>query len=100
MFYYHRRNRQGRPRRNRYIAFQPNITYFKPQGIPLRNLEEIILTKEEIESLRLKNIHNLDQIACAEKMKTSQSTFQRILSSAYQKLSKALIEGMAIRIED
>jgi predicted DNA-binding protein (UPF0251 family) len=100
MLQYQQRNRQGRPRRNRFIAFHPKIKYFKPQGIPLRNLEEIILTKEEIEALRLKNIQNFDQITCAKKMKTSQSTYQRILSAANQKLSKALIEGKAIKIED
>lgn len=58
----------------------------------------IELTAEEAEALRLKNIKDLDQIKCAKQMKTSQSTFQRILSSAYKKISKALIEGRAIRI--
>jgi len=33
-----------------------------------------------------------------KKIETSPSTFQRIISSAYQKISKALIDGMAIRI--
>jgi len=56
------------------------------------------LTTEEVEALRLKNIKNLDQTDCAKKMKTSQSTFQRILSSAYRKVSEALIKGKAIKI--
>jgi predicted DNA-binding protein (UPF0251 family) len=60
----------------------------------------IELTAEEVEALRLKNINGLDQIACAKIMKTSQSTFQRILSSAHKKVSQALIEGKAIRIEN
>jgi len=87
-----------RPRRYRRIGFNPNITFFKPQGVPMRGLEMIELTAEEAEALRLKNIKDLDQIKCAKQMKTSQSTFQRILSSAYKKISKALIEGRAIRI--
>ena len=87
-----------RPRLCRKIKFNPHITYFKPQGIPMRNLEEIELTAEEVEALRLKNIEELDQVECAKKMKTSQSTFQRILSSAYKKVSQALIEGKAIKI--
>jgi len=62
-------------------------------------LEVIELTTEEIEALRLKNIENLDQIRAAEKMNTSQSTFQRILSSAYKKISRALILGQAIKIK-
>lgn len=87
-----------RPRLCRRIRFRPGITYFKPQGVPMRQLEVIELTREEAEALRLKNIKELDQIECAEKMNTSQSTFQRILASAYRKISKALIEGKAIRI--
>ena len=87
-----------RPRLCRRIRFNPNVTYFKPRGVPMRSLETIELTIEEIEALRLKNIKNLSQIECAKKMKTSQSTFQRILSSAYQKTTEALVEGKAIKI--
>jgi len=87
-----------RPRRYRRIGFNPRVTYYKPQGIPMRSLGVIELTIEEVEALRLKNIKELDQIECAKQMKTSQSTFQRILSSAYKKMSRALIQGKAIRI--
>ena len=88
-----------RPRLNRKIGFKPNVTYFKPRGIPLRSLEVVVLNVEELEALRLKNVEGLDQVACAKKMDTSQSTFQRILSSAYKKISKALVEGKAIEVE-
>ena len=64
----------------------------------MRYLDVIKLTAEEAEALRLKNIKDLDQIECAKLMNTSQSTFQRILSSAYKKISQALIEGKAIEI--
>ena len=87
-----------RPKLCRRIRFNPNITYFKPQGVPLRFLEVVELTAEEAEALRLKNIRELDQIECAKSMKTSQSTFQRILSSAYKKVSQAIIKGKAIQI--
>ena len=73
-----------RPRLCRKIRFEPNVTYFKPQGVPLRFLEVIELTTEEVEALRLKNIKDLEQTEAAKKMNTSQSTFQRILSSAYK----------------
>ena len=87
-----------RPRLHRRIKFQPDITYFKPQGVPMRFLEVVELTTEEAEALRLKNIENLDQEQAAQKMNTSQSTFQRILSSAYKKVSQALIKGQAIKL--
>lgn len=87
-----------RPRRARKIDFEPSVTFYKPQGVPMRFLDIVELTHEEAEALRLKNIEELDQIEAAEKMNTSQSTFQRILSSAYKKVSTALIQGKAIKI--
>jgi len=66
--------------------------------VPMRYLEVIELTTEEAEALRLKNIKDLEQEEAAKKMNTSQSTFQRILSSAYKKITEALIEGKAIKI--
>jgi len=80
------------------VRFNPKTKFFKPQGVPLRSLTIVELTREEVEALHLKNIKDLDQVACAKKMNTSQSTFQRILTSAYKKISRALIEGKAIRI--
>ena len=61
-------------------------------------LDEIELTTEEVEALRLKNIKDLDQAECAKQMKISTSTFQRTLSSAYKKITQALVEGHAIKI--
>lgn len=87
-----------RPKLYRRIQFNPEITYFKPQGVPMRDLEIIELTAEELEALRLRNVKDLDQTESAKKMNTSQSTFQRILSSAEKKMSQALIEGRAIKI--
>ena len=87
-----------RPRLYRKIGFSPNIIYFKPQGVPMRLLEMVEITAEEAEAMRLKNIKDLDQLECAKKMNTSQSTFQRILSSAYKKITEAIIQGKAIKI--
>lgn len=88
----------GRPCLKRKINFDPRVTYFKPQGIRLVDLGVVELNIEEIEAIRLKNIENLDQKECAEKMKTSPATFQRILSKANQKIANALTEGKAIKI--
>ncbi|XOU94047.1 MAG: DUF134 domain-containing protein [Candidatus Kerfeldbacteria bacterium] len=88
-----------RPRLCRRIQHNPKITYFKPSGVPMRELEIIELSKEEAESLRLKNVKGLEQVKCAKEMNTSQSTFQRILISANYKVGYALISGKAILIE-
>ncbi len=87
-----------RPRLMRRIRFNPQVTFYKPQGVPLRKLEVVDLTAEEVEALRLKNVKGFTQIEAAKEMNTSQSTFQRILASAEKKVSVAIIEGKAIRI--
>ncbi len=87
-----------RPRKYRHIRFDPEVIYFKPVGIPLRSLEEVNIRHDEMEAIRLKYVKKLDQTACAEKMKISQSTFQRILTSANQKIAEALINGKAISL--
>lgn len=86
----------ARPRCDCTIGYCPDYQSFKPEGCHPGNSVDI--TAEEIESLRLKNIKNLDQTAAAKKMGISQSTFQRILASAYKKVSYALIEGKELRI--
>ena len=80
------------------MMLDPKITFYKPQGIKLNSLKIIELTHEEWEALRLKHSKGLDQIVSANEMGTSQSTLQRILSSAHKKIGQAIIEGFAIRI--
>ena len=87
-----------RPRLCRRIGFNPEVTYFKPQGIPLRFLEVSEISVEELEAYRLRYVEDLEQIEAAKKMRTSQSTFQRILTSANKKIAGALINGKAIKI--
>ena len=77
----------------------PGVTYFKPAGVPLSALEEVLLSLEEAEALRLKELEGLEQEQGAEKMNVSRPTFQRILASARQKVSDAILNGKAIHIE-
>lgn len=82
----------------KYINLNPSVVYFKPQGVPMRNLEGVELSIEELEACRLSHIDQLGQIEASKKIKTSQSTYQRILQSAYQKIADALVNGKAIKI--
>lgn len=88
-----------RPKKPRKVLFDPHVTYFKPRAVPLSMLEEVDLGVDELEALRLCDLRGLDQIKAAKKMKISQSTLQRILTSARQKVAQALIEGKAIKIQ-
>ncbi len=87
-----------RPIKPRKIKFEPNATYFKPRAIPLAGLKEISLSHDELEALRLHDLGDCNQANCAKKMGVSQSTFQRILSSAHKKVTEALVKGRAIKI--
>jgi predicted DNA-binding protein (UPF0251 family) len=88
-----------RPIMTRRIFHKSEITYFKPTGVPLRNLEEVLLNNEEIEALRLKDVEGMGQSECAKKMGVSQPTFFRIIRSARKKSSDAIVNGKAIRID-
>lgn len=88
-----------RPKLCRRVGFNPNVTYFKPRGIPLKNLKETILAVEEYEAIRLKDLENLEQEICAKKMNISQPTFHRLILSARKKIAEAIINGKAIKIE-
>jgi len=88
-----------RPKIKRFLRFKPNVYYFKPRGVPLRVLEEIVLLPDELEALKLYEIDGLDQKLAAKKMKVSQPTFARILDKAHKKIAETIIQGKAIRIE-
>jgi predicted DNA-binding protein (UPF0251 family) len=89
----------SRPFKCRRVAFIPGVTYFKPAGIRLNELEEVSMSVEEAEALRLKELEGLEQEQAAEKMNVSRPTFQRVLASARKKTADALLNGKAMRIE-
>jgi len=88
-----------RPKLRRCIQFMPGVVFFKPQGIPLRLLEEILLEHDELEALKLYEVDGFNQIKASEKMKISQPTFARIIGSAHKKIANAIVLGKAIRIQ-
>ena len=87
-----------RPLKPRRVFFDPDVVYFKPRAVPLSMLEEVDLSIDELEALRLCDLKDLEQKEAAKKMKVSQSTLQRILTSARKKVAEALTEGKAIKI--
>ena len=89
----------SRPVKLRCIAQMPQFSYFKPLGVPVRILNKVSLSIEEIEAIRLKDMEGLEQEASAQKMCISRPTFHRILQSARKKLADALVTGKAIQIE-
>jgi len=88
-----------RPRRIRRIFFEPEATFFKPAGISLRHLQESILTKDELEAIRLIDLEKIEQKKVAKQMKISQPTLSRLLTSARNKIADALVNGKSIKIQ-
>jgi predicted DNA-binding protein (UPF0251 family) len=89
----------ARPKNCRRVGSMPESNYFKPRGIPLLKLEEIILTVDEFEAIRLADLESLYQDEAAGKMRVSRQTFGRIIESAHQKVAEALVQGKALKIE-
>lgn len=88
-----------RPICRRKVGFMPGIRYFKPMGIPMKMLDEVILNIDELEAVRLADYEGLYQEQAAEMMRISRPTFGRIIESAHKKIAEALVTGKALRIE-
>lgn len=88
-----------RRRCRRNLGFDFSRRYFKPRGIPLSELNEVTITDDELETLRLRYVEKFTQEEAADKMNISQSQYQRDLSNVLNKITKALIDGYAIHID-
>ena len=88
----------ARPIKIRRISCVPAASYFKPVGIPMRELDELVLGMDELEAMRLTDLNGLYQAEAAERMGVSRQTIGNILNSAHRKLADALLNGKALRI--
>jgi uncharacterized protein len=89
----------ARPRKPRTVGDDAPASYFKPQGIPLVSLSEIVLTLDGCEALRLVDVEGLGQQEAALRMNVSRSTLSRILAEARRTTATAITAGLALRIE-
>ncbi len=65
----------------------------------MRVLEEVNLTLDEFEALRLADHEGLYQEAAAEQMGISRPTFSRLVAEARRKVARFLVRGTALKIE-
>jgi predicted DNA-binding protein (UPF0251 family) len=89
----------GRPKHYRWIEKLPEVTHFKPAGVPFKRTEQIKLTVDELESIRLADLEGLYHEQAAEIIHVSRQTFGRIIASAHKKVAEALVMGKSIVIE-
>jgi len=88
-----------RPKKTRWVTCEPGERCFRPQCKPQDRLEGVILSLDEFEAMRLAYLESYDQKKMAKQMKIHQSTISRILNSAHKKVTDALVNVKAIRIE-
>ena len=88
-----------RPKKYRCVRCRPDSTYFKPRAIPLTELEEVAVSMDELEALRLADYEGLYHEDAAGRMEISRQTFGRILSEARRKVAECLVKGKALKIE-
>ncbi|MCZ7603432.1 MAG: DUF134 domain-containing protein [Melioribacteraceae bacterium] len=87
-----------RPCKHRRIKCNPGSNYFKPRGIPMHNLEEVVLERDELEAVKLADFDGLKHEEGAVKMNISRATFGRILEKGRYKIAESIIKGKAIKI--
>jgi predicted DNA-binding protein (UPF0251 family) len=88
----------SRPTKCRRIGFAPDFLYFKPAGIPGHKLEEVALTMDELEAIRLADLDGLYHEEAAKQMNISRQTFGNTLISAHKKIADCLVHGKMIKI--
>ncbi len=88
-----------RKKLHRRVHREPPVSVFKPAGIPARDLDEILITVDEFEAIRLADFEGMSQREASVTMQISQPTFNRVLSSARSKIAKGLVQGDVLRIE-
>lgn len=91
--------RAGRPVNCRSVENVPKVTCFMPEGVSPSKLENVVLSVDEVEAIRLADKLGMYQSDAASKMSVSRQTFGRIVKSARRKVAEALVDGKSICIE-
>jgi len=89
----------ARPQKNRIVACDPGASYSEPRGVPLLEMEEVRLTIDQMEAIRLADLEGLSQEEAGGKMGVSRATFGRIVQRARRTVAEALVHGKAILLE-
>lgn len=89
-----------RPKKHRHVCCHPSAYYFKPRGIPMAELEEIILHHDELEAVRLADLLAYSHEEAAKEMKISRATFGRIVELARKKIADGILNGKALRMNE
>ncbi len=87
-----------RPRKQKRVCNLPNHRVFGPLNQKEENKQQIDMSIEEYESIRLIDLESLDQEECAEIMGVARSTVQRLYNDGKQKVADCLVSGKILNI--
>ena len=88
-----------RPQKKRIVAYNPTVSYFKPRGIPMLELDEMQLTIDAYEAVCLSDLEGMSHEEAGQAMGVSRATFGRIILKARKVIANAIVNGKAIKIE-
>jgi predicted DNA-binding protein (UPF0251 family) len=88
----------ARPLHTRQIPRGLKERAFKPRGVPMTELEQVSLTLDGLEALRLTDLEGLYQEEAAQRMGVSRATFARVLTAARKAVAEALVHGKVLDI--
>ena len=86
-----------RPTKCRRVCYFPEVLEFSPMGAV--SGESIVLTVDELETIRLIDKENLSQEECGAQLGVGRTTAQKIYETARKKIADALVLGCALKIE-
>ncbi|WEM42736.1 DUF134 domain-containing protein [Photobacterium sp. DA100] len=88
-----------RPKIQRRIRCRPAYSCFKPNGVPMSELDSLPLAADELEALRLVDLNGLSQQDAAQELGVSRQTLGNIVAAARHKVASALVKGMALELD-
>ncbi|WP_041139208.1 DUF134 domain-containing protein [Beduini massiliensis] len=86
----------ARPTRCRRVCMEPAYDCFQPDGVPTR--EEVMMTLDEYETIRLIDLEKRTHEQCAKQMEISRTTVTEIYETARQKLADSVVNGKRLYI--
>lgn len=86
----------ARPSRRRRVCLEPKYSCFVPYGI--RKTEQVLLTVDEFETIRLIDYEKKKHEQCAGQMGISRTTVTEIYEKARSKIADCIINGKALCI--
>ena len=89
----------ARPVKLRRVCDLPRRNQFESMGSSSEGLEDVTMTIEEYQTIKLIDLEGLTQEECAKSMEIARTTVQRIYMEARKKLAIFLINGSSLKIE-